>query len=238
MRDTTPDAYWHSIQVDPYYYARRLRLFDLHVDDLTGLWVCDYGCGPLRGVAGIAQKAHRRYAVDPAVEQYQEWPGAPTLPLLADASTIPTDSCDLVICWDVLDHAEERKQIIEDITRITRTGGECAFLLHVASMWDEVHLGVTPDRLWSLLGGPKRKTALCQGCWTVRYQKRDLDPEWNAQRLLVLVTRTDKGALCGTTASRTARPKARFPGGRRRTPSSSTPSTSPGIVSGISISCI
>lgn len=211
MRDHTPYSYWLTIHQDPAYYARRLRLFGLNTEDLGGIWVCDYGCGPWRGVAGIAELATRRYAIDRAAEQYQVWPGAPDIQILPDASTVPTASCDLTICWDVLDHTHQRHGLLHELTRLTRPEGICAIYFHVNSMWEEHrhHKHCTPDRLWWVIGSKKHTVSSLAGYWTVLHHTIDTDPDWRSQRFIAKLQRTNKEYPWSTTGFPTAPPSPR-----------------------------
>lgn len=199
---------FRHIAADPHYYVRLLHLFGLTLQDLAGQWICDYGCGQLRGVAGIAMNAARRWAVD---RHCPTWSAGTALPILRDASAIPTDACDLVFCWDVLEHTSKRLALMADITRITRAGGHLLMLFHVhaTSKRGLYHVrGIfTPDQLWQLIGLHEHPVAPFAGYWTVTSQAKDTDPESYERRIRVILTRTAKeyAPPCTTSASPTAR---------------------------------
>lgn len=74
--------------------------------------VLDFGCGRAKHPGAIGADLNRRSAAD----------------VIADLNRLPypfrTDSFDLVVCKDVLEHLDNFIGVVEEICRITRPGGK------------------------------------------------------------------------------------------------------------------
>lgn len=100
--------------------------------------VVEFGSGPAGFVEYI--DAARKIAIEPLIDRYRQ-----VFPHLA-ASTVEYWSCpaedightldgsaDLVICFNVLDHTRDPRQVVENLARVAKTGADLLFQLNVYS---------------------------------------------------------------------------------------------------------
>lgn len=115
-----------------HYEALFTTVYGLTREDYKGRKVIDIGCGP-RGSLEWASEAAERVGLDPLVGRYLRLGASRHAMRYVEAPSehIPfTDGYfDIVTCLNALDHVDDLQETIDEIKRITRTGG--LFLISV-----------------------------------------------------------------------------------------------------------
>ena len=113
----------------------RMRYFDQHVPDWSGLRVLDVGCGGGFMSEELSQQGATVVGIDPAADAIaaaREHAGASNLEIdyrtgVAERLPFETDQFDCVICVDVLEHVEDLEASLDEITRVLKPGGVFLF---------------------------------------------------------------------------------------------------------------
>lgn len=115
-----------------YYEQLFTDQFGLSREFFAGKRILDIGCGP-RGSLEWATEAARRVGLDPLADRYRElgidehameyW-SAP-----AESIPVPDESFDIVSTLNSLDHVDDLRRTLDEITRILVPGG--SFLVEV-----------------------------------------------------------------------------------------------------------
>ena len=98
-----------------------------------------------------------RVGVDPLADEYRTlfpaWQGlARTVAAFGEALPFEDSRCDLVLCDNVVDHAENPRQIIEEIVRVLAPGGLLYFTVNFHHPF--YHWAATAHARWRALGIP------------------------------------------------------------------------------------
>lgn len=114
------------------FYERYLACFKLSASDLKGKTWCDFGSGPFGGMVTLADSSAKAYAVDVLADEYNQWGYAKTriLPFKGTATEVPTSSCDLVFCLNVIDHTTKPQLIVRELERMLKPGGGLYLFVH------------------------------------------------------------------------------------------------------------
>lgn len=113
-------------------YESYLRLFGLRKEDLRGLSVCDYGCGPFGGVLSVLDGV-AAYPMDVLAGEYNELGHSPWPILAVDGHRTPLEdgACDVCFCTNALDHVPKPAQTVKELARIVKPGGSLYLHLHL-----------------------------------------------------------------------------------------------------------
>jgi SAM-dependent methyltransferase len=151
-------GFWHSVATAGYagqspeeflskgqrnFMLSQLEFLEKPVSHWEDKIVVEFGSGP----AGIVEymKARRKIAVEPLIDKYRS-----VFPHLADsdveyfaspgeeAQEIPDNSADLVICFNVLDHTFNPSQIVAQLHRICKPGGDLLLQVNVYTSEEEM----------------------------------------------------------------------------------------------------
>jgi SAM-dependent methyltransferase len=101
--------------------------------------------------------ARERVGVDPLAEEYRSlfsaWQGrTKTLAAFGEALPFEDSSFDIVLCDNVVDHAEDPQRIVEEIARVLVPGGILYFTVNVHHPF--YHFASTVHAGWRALGVP------------------------------------------------------------------------------------
>jgi SAM-dependent methyltransferase len=96
--------------------------------------VVEVGCGPHGVVRYLFEKSRLKVGLDPLIREFQDRQvsNAQTVYLTAVGENIPIseNAADLVICINVLDHVIDANQILREIRRILKPGGQLVLEVH------------------------------------------------------------------------------------------------------------
>lgn len=155
-------SYWKRIKKvegslsNEHYKRFYTTHFGLEDSFYEGKVLLDIGCGP-RGSLEWASMASRRMGIDPLANKYlqlgasrhnMEYINSP-------AEKIPLEDgvCDVVFSFNSLDHVENIEQTLEEVKRVTRSGGLFLVLVEVNHPpTDTEPHELTPMRLLEGLG--------------------------------------------------------------------------------------
>lgn len=133
-------GYWQSRQAvegrlkHAHYERAYTTVFGLERTAYAGKRVLDIGCGP-RGSLEWASMAALRVGLDPLVPSYRTlgiethamtYVGAPS-----EAIPFPDAAFDIVTIFNALDHVDDPRRTIGEISRVTRPSGLCLVLVEV-----------------------------------------------------------------------------------------------------------
>jgi SAM-dependent methyltransferase len=93
---------------------------------VPGKEVLDAGCGVGYGLALLAERDPARLVgVDVAAEALERAGGAPAELVQADLRELPleSDSFDVVVCFEVIEHVEGHERVLDELRRVLRPGG-------------------------------------------------------------------------------------------------------------------
>ena len=116
--------------------------------DVKGRVIVDFGCGD-GALAGLIARAGASVAgIDPneiglnlARKMFEKKRLLGTF--YTDSSTLLDDSCDAVVCTDVIEHVENPDEIFREIFRILKPGGIAVFSTPIRlseEPWDKEHM--------------------------------------------------------------------------------------------------
>jgi SAM-dependent methyltransferase len=117
--------------------------------------VLEVGCGPMGLIFFFG--ARDGVGVDPLADHYRElfpawFDRARTLAASGENLPFETASFDIVMCDNVVDHAEDPRRIVEEICRVLKPGGLLYFTVNVHHPF--YHLAATVHAGWRALGLP------------------------------------------------------------------------------------
>jgi SAM-dependent methyltransferase len=145
-------AFWRLEAQSPRYFDpkanahetadRALLPFGLDSNKVAALSarvVLEVGCGPY-GLIHYLDTSAMRVGFDPLMCElesagYKDRRGVRRLQAVGEHMPISSDSVDLVICYNVLDHMASPARGCAEIARVLRTGGCLLFQLHVFPQW-------------------------------------------------------------------------------------------------------
>ncbi len=127
--------YWlqTGLRKGTYIYDNYLRLFGLDKDELTGLTICDFGCGPLGGIPSVLPDVKVAYPLDVLADEYNKW-GACRFhiyPVRDYRTPLPDHICDVCFCTNALDHVPEPVRVATEIARLLKPGGSLYLHVHL-----------------------------------------------------------------------------------------------------------
>lgn len=117
-----------------FYERIYTELFDLDRGHFDGKKMLDIGCGP-RGSLEWNSGAAERIGLDPLVDQYRELGidrHAQTY-VCSGAEKMPFEDghFDIVAAINALDHVDDLDEVVREVTRVLRPGGDFLFLVEV-----------------------------------------------------------------------------------------------------------
>lgn len=184
MRWRSDYAQWRERRINQEYYQQdRLNLLERTVGPIAGLRILDLGAG----MGGFAVAATLQGATVTACEYHQ--PYGPIIALRADrhnrslaichaageALPFPPASFDVVVCWDVLEHVQSPRQVVQEIARVLLPGG-CALLTVInRHAWVDPHY-----HMWGITWLP---SFLAEWLITLRGRSKAGAPFRDMQRL-------------------------------------------------------
>jgi SAM-dependent methyltransferase len=120
------------------YWADELPRFGCSQDFFTSRRVLDIGCGPV-GLIHFLENASERIRIDPLLLQYEA-----RMPLqgrqlslagLGESLPLATESIDIAICFNALDHMQDPAAALSEIKRVLRPGGTLLLMIHSFPTW-------------------------------------------------------------------------------------------------------
>jgi SAM-dependent methyltransferase len=133
----TQAAPYQNLDV-PKYWAEELPRFGCSQDFFTSRRVLDIGCGPV-GLIHFLENASERIRIDPLLLQYESrMPlGGRQLSLAGLGESLPlaTESIDIAICFNALDHMQDPSAALGEIKRVLRPGGTLLLMIHSFPTW-------------------------------------------------------------------------------------------------------
>ena len=122
----------------PKYWLEELARFGCTRDIFAGKRVLDIGCGPY-GLIHYLDNARERVRIDPLLPQYESKMAltGPQLSLSALGEHLPlvSDSVDVAICFNALDHMCDPGAALAEIRRVLRPGGTLLLMIHTFPGW-------------------------------------------------------------------------------------------------------
>lgn len=114
-----------------YFYTTHFGFDDSF---FNGKFILDIGCGP-RGSLEWASMASRRIGLDPLAKEYlrlgARYHQMEYLDGVAENIPIEKGKCDVVFSFNSLDHVEDVGRVLNEIKRITHSGGYFLLLVEV-----------------------------------------------------------------------------------------------------------
>lgn len=133
----TSAAPYQNLDV-PKYWSEELPRFACSRDFFTGKRVLDIGCGPV-GLIHFLDNAAARIRIDPLLLQYESRMTlqGPQLSLAGLGESLPlaSDSVDIAICFNALDHMQDPAAALAEISRVLRPGGTLLLMIHSFPKW-------------------------------------------------------------------------------------------------------
>lgn len=149
--------FWKNwTQVGPYqnldipkYWSGELTHLGCSKDIFTDRRVLDIGCGPF-GLIHFLDNAAERIRIDPLLLQYESkmlLSGGAQLSLAALGESLPlaSNSIDIAICFNALDHMRDPAGALGEIKRVLRPGGTLLLMIHTFFAWSRPFFWI--DRL-------------------------------------------------------------------------------------------
>lgn len=122
----------------PKYWTEELARFRCTRDIFTGRRVLDIGCGPY-GLIHFLDNAAGRIRIDPLLHRYDSKMTLtePQLSISALGEHLPlaSDSIDLAICFNALDHMRDPGEALSEMRRVLRPGGTLLLMIHTFPAW-------------------------------------------------------------------------------------------------------
>jgi SAM-dependent methyltransferase len=103
----------------------------------AGARVLDVGCGVKPYYPWFAERASEYVGVDVVENQHADVQGS------AEALPLPDASFDVVLCLQVLEHADDPAQVVRELRRVTAQGGRVLASTHGVQVYHP-----SPDDLW------------------------------------------------------------------------------------------
>lgn len=102
--------------------------------------VClDYGCGNAQRYGAFLTAEgveYRGFDISPAAVESARGQGVDAQTLTPDGlTTLPDDSCDVAICFEVLEHLTDPPRALAEIRRVLRPGGVALLSVPNAALW-------------------------------------------------------------------------------------------------------
>jgi SAM-dependent methyltransferase len=158
------DFWKHWSKATPYrnldikkYWAEEINRFQCTLEIFAGRRVLDIGCGPY-GLIHYLANAGERIRIDPLLPRYESRMPltGPQLSLsgLGEHLPLASDSIDIAICFNALDHMRDPAAALDEIRRVLRPGGTLLLMIHTFPPWTRPFFWV--DRLhphhWTAAG--------------------------------------------------------------------------------------
>lgn len=122
----------------PKYWAGELDHLGCSLELFTGRRVLDIGCGPV-GLIHFLDNAAERIRIDPLLLQYDSkmvlHGRQLSLAGLGESLPIASESVDLAICFNALDHMQDPAAALREIRRVVRPGGTVLLMIHTFPKW-------------------------------------------------------------------------------------------------------
>jgi len=133
-QDATP---YQKLDI-PKYWSEELGRFGCTRELFTGRRVVDIGCGPY-GLIHFLENARERVRIDPLLPEYQAKMNlsGPQLSLagLGEALPLASESVDVAICFNALDHMRDPAVALSEMRRVLRPGGTLLLMIHTFPAW-------------------------------------------------------------------------------------------------------
>jgi len=133
-QDATP---YQKLDI-PKYWSEELARFGCTRELFTGRRVVDIGCGPY-GLIHFLENARERVRIDPLLPQYESKMSlsGPQLSLAALGESLPlaSESVDVAICFNALDHMRDPAAALAEMRRVLRPAGTLLLMIHTFPAW-------------------------------------------------------------------------------------------------------
>jgi len=133
-QDATP---YQKLDI-PKYWSEELARFGCNRELFTGRRVVDIGCGPY-GLIHFLENARERVRIDPLLPQYESKMSlsGPQLSLAALGESLPlaSESVDVAICFNALDHMRDPAAALAEMRRVLRPAGTLLLMIHTFPAW-------------------------------------------------------------------------------------------------------
>ena len=119
------------------YWREQTDLLGVEPQSLAGKSVLDLGCGPV-GIINFLPVDGPRWAIDPLFHLYTqriERPGVRFSIARGEAVPFPSESMDVVFCFNVLDHVADAEAVLADVRRLLRADGTLYVMVHTFPSW-------------------------------------------------------------------------------------------------------
>jgi SAM-dependent methyltransferase len=136
-KNWTQAAPYQNLDV-PKYWSQELPRFGCARDLFTDRRVLDIGCGPF-GLIHFLDNAAERIRIDPLLPQYES-----RMPLegrqlslagLGEALPLASESVDIAICFNAIDHMQDPSAALAEVRRVLRPGGTLLLMIHSFPKW-------------------------------------------------------------------------------------------------------
>ena len=176
----TQAAPYQNLDV-PKYWAEELPRFGCSRHLFSNKRVLDIGCGPV-GLIHFLDNAAERIRIDPLLLQYESRMTLPepqlSLAGLGESLPLASDSVDIAICFNALDHMQDPAAALAEIRRVLRPGGTLLLMIHSFPAWARPFFWI--DRLAS----PSLDR------FRIRYPSRLARSKWSAVRPCAAASRS------------------------------------------------
>ena len=122
----------------PKYWAEELGRLGCSQDVFTSRRVLDIGCGPV-GLIHFLDTAAERIRIDPLLPQYEsrmKLDGRQlSLAGLGESLPLASESIDVAICFNAIDHMQDPAAALAEINRVLRPNGTLLLMIHSFPRW-------------------------------------------------------------------------------------------------------
>jgi len=122
----------------PKYWAEELGRLGCSQDVFTSRRVLDIGCGPV-GLIHFLDTAAERIRIDPLLPQYEsrmKLDGRQlSLAGLGESLPLASESVDVAICFNAIDHMQDPAAALAEINRVLRPNGTLLLMIHSFPRW-------------------------------------------------------------------------------------------------------
>lgn len=129
------------------YQAERLAQLERAAGPLAGLRVLDLGAGmggfavaaALRGALVTVSEYNRAYCEIVRLRAARHSIALPIVNAAGEGLPLPGAQYDAVVCWDVIEHVRDPRQVLSEIARVLRPGGAALITVINRRAWVDPH---------------------------------------------------------------------------------------------------